>query len=73
MVWWAALAYVQIAKDRFTRRPVADQIPYNNGYLVSTGFESGERVVVHGAQLLLSEEQRPPITASACKDPECDD
>ncbi|TPG94664.1 efflux RND transporter periplasmic adaptor subunit [Pseudomonas caspiana] len=66
-------AYVQIAKDRFTRRPVADQTPYNNGYLVSTGFESGERVVVHGAQLLLSEEQRPPITASACKDPECDD
>ena len=66
-------AYVQIAKDRFTRRPVADQIPYNNGYLVSTGFESDDRVVVHGAQLLLSEEQRPPITASACKDPECDD
>ncbi|WP_277594054.1 efflux RND transporter periplasmic adaptor subunit [Pseudomonas chlororaphis] len=66
-------AYVQIAKDRFTRRPVADQTPYNNGYLVSTGFESGDRVVVHGAQLLLSEEQRPPITASACKDPECDD
>jgi hypothetical protein len=66
-------AYVQIAKDRFTRRPVTDQTPYNNGYLVSTGFESGDRVVVHGAQLLLSEEQRPPITASACKDPECDD
>lgn len=66
-------AYVQIAKDRFTRRPVTDQAPYNNGYLVSTGFESGDRVVVHGAQLLLSEEQRPPITASACKDPECDD
>ncbi|MEB0042061.1 MULTISPECIES: efflux RND transporter periplasmic adaptor subunit [unclassified Pseudomonas] len=66
-------AYVQIAKDRFTRRPVAEQTPYNNGYLVSTGFESGDRVVVQGAQLLLSEEQRPPITASACKDPECDD
>ncbi|MEO8643372.1 efflux RND transporter periplasmic adaptor subunit [Pseudomonas sp.] len=66
-------AYVQIAKDRFTRRPVADQTPYNDGYLVSTGFDSGDRVVVHGAQLLLSEEQRPPITASACKDPECDD
>lgn len=66
-------AYVQIAKDRFTRRPVEDQTPYNNGYLVSTGFESGDRVVVRGAQLLLSEEQRPPITASACKDPECDD
>ncbi|KIH83367.1 efflux RND transporter periplasmic adaptor subunit [Pseudomonas batumici] len=75
ILWFAGQpwTYVQIAKDRFTRRPVADQTPYDNGYLVSAGFESGDRVVVRGAQLLLSEEQRPPITASSCKDPECDD
>lgn len=66
-------AYVQIAKKRFTRRPVEEQTPYEDGYLVSSGFRSGDRVVVQGAQLLLSEEQRPSVTASACKDPECDD
>lgn len=67
-------AYVQQGKDRFARRLVDDQSPYDGGYFVDAGFETGERVVTRGAQLLLSEEQRPPITAAAaCKDPECDD
>ncbi|MDX8478914.1 hypothetical protein RFN28_10540 [Mesorhizobium sp. VK24D] len=67
-------AYVQQGKDRFVRRLVDDQSPYDGGYFVDGGFEAGERVVTRGAQLLLSEEQRPPITAAAaCKDPECDD
>ncbi|BCG98111.1 hypothetical protein MesoLj131b_01110 [Mesorhizobium sp. 131-2-5] len=67
-------AYVQQGKDRFVRRLVDDQSPYDGGYFVDSGFEAGERVVTRGAQLLLSEEQRPPVTAvAACKDPECDD
>lgn len=66
--------YVQQGKDRFVRRLVDDQSPYDGGYFVNAGFEDGERVVTRGAQLLLSEEQRPPVTAvAACKDPECDD
>ncbi len=67
-------AYVQQGKDRFVRRLVDDQSPYDGGYFVDGGFGAGDRVVTRGAQLLLSEEQRPPITAAAaCKDPECDD
>ena len=66
--------YVQQGKDRFVRRPVADQLPYDGGFFVAAGFTPGERVVTRGAQLLLSEEQRPPISSvAACKDPECDD
>ncbi|OHV88769.1 hypothetical protein [Mesorhizobium sp. ORS 3428] len=67
-------AYVQQGNDRFVRRPVDDRSPYDGGYFVAAGFAAGERVVTRGAELLLSEEQRPPITAAAaCKDPECDD
>jgi len=67
-------AYVLQGKDRFVRRPVADQSPYDGGFFVTTGFQPGERVVTRGAQLLLSEEQRPPTSSvAACKDPECDD
>ncbi|MFJ3315147.1 metal transporter [Herbaspirillum huttiense] len=67
-------AYVLQGKDRFVRRPVADQSPYDGGFFVAAGFQPGERVVTRGAQLLLSEEQRPPTSSvAACKDPECDD
>lgn len=66
--------YVQQGKERFVRRPVVDQSPYDGGFFVAAGFTPGERVVTRGAQLLLSEEQRPPISSvAACKDPECDD
>ncbi|RTM01490.1 MAG: metal transporter [Hyphomicrobiales bacterium] len=67
-------AYIQQGKERFVRRLVDDQSPFDGGYFVGDGFDAGERVVTRGAQLLLSEEQRPPVTAvAACKDPECDD
>lgn len=67
-------AYVLQGKDRFVRRPVVDQSPYDGGFFATTGFKPGERVVTRGAQLLLSEEQRPPTSSvAACKDPECDD
>ncbi|TPK54861.1 metal transporter [Mesorhizobium sp. B2-4-19] len=76
VLWFGGLpwAYIQQGKDRFVRRLVDEQSPYDGGYFVDAGFEAGERVVTRGAQLLLSEEQRPPVTAAAaCKDPECDD
>lgn len=65
-------AYVRMAPDRFARRPVAQQTPMDGGFFVSDGIKAGDSVVVSGAQLLLSEELRPPPSSSGCKDPECD-
>lgn len=66
-------AYVQIDKGQFVRRPVIVQSPYEGGFFVTNKFKPGEQIVTRGAQLLLSEEQRPQITSMVCKDPECDD
>ncbi|MFM0327743.1 efflux RND transporter periplasmic adaptor subunit [Caballeronia glebae] len=76
VVWYGGQpwAYVQTAPDRFTRRVVPAGDERDSGFLVSTGFHAGDRVVTQGAQLLLSEEQKPQGIATACKDPpECDD
>lgn len=64
--------YVQVQPDTFARRPVGQHESVDGGLYVSDGFKAGERVVVRGAQLLLSEELRPPPGGAACKDPECD-
>jgi len=76
IVWYGGQpwAYVQTAQDRFTRRYVPAGSDSEQGFLVSAGFQAGDRVVTQGAQLLLSEEQKPQGIATACKDPpECDD
>ena len=74
IVWYGGQpwAYVLMAPDRFARRPLAQHAPLDGGFFVSEGIKAGERIVVSGAQLLLSEELRPPPGSSACKDPECD-
>ena len=75
IVWYGGQpwAYKQIDAAHFGRYPVAQQSPMQGGFFVTQGFKPGERVVVSGAQLLLSEELRPqPGSSSACKDPECD-
>lgn len=51
-----AWAYVQIAPKRFARREVATGQPTADGWFVTSGFEPGDRVVIVGAQTLLSEE-----------------
>ncbi len=48
-------AFVQTGDDTFTRREVALSRPTNDGWFVASGFKPGERVVVTGAQVLLSE------------------
>ncbi|WP_371365379.1 hypothetical protein ACA097_19565 [Pseudomonas sp. QL9] len=75
VLWFGGMpwAYAQVEAGRFVRRPLSDAVSVAEGYFVGNGFKAGEQVVVRGAQLLLSEEQRPQIAASACKDPECDD
>jgi multidrug efflux system membrane fusion protein len=74
IIWYGGQpwAYVQVQPDRFARRPVSQQAPLEGGFFVIDGFKPGERVVVSGAQLLLSEEMRPPPSSTGCKDPECD-
>lgn len=75
IVWYGGQpwAYKQIDAAHFGRYPVAQQSPMQGGFFVTQGFKPGERVVVSGAQLLLSEELKPPAgSASGCKDPECD-
>ncbi|MHB8471788.1 MAG: efflux RND transporter periplasmic adaptor subunit [Gammaproteobacteria bacterium] len=75
IVWYGGQpwAYRQIDATHFGRYPVAQQSPMQGGFFVTQGFKPGQRVVVSGAQLLLSEELRPqPGSSSGCKDPECD-
>ena len=74
IVWYGGQpwAYLQISAERFGRYPVAQNSPMQGGFFMSEGFKPGQRVVVSGAQLLLSEELKPPPGGSGCKDPECD-
>lgn len=75
IVWYGGQPWVyrQLDSAHFGRFPVTQQFPMQGGFFVTQGFKSGQRVVVSGAQLLLSEELRPqPGSSSGCKDPECD-
>lgn len=60
IVWYGGQPWVYVQADatHFQRRPVAQQFPANGGYFVTQGFTAEQRIVVAGAQLLLSEESR---------------
>lgn len=67
--------YVNTSPNHFVRRPVSvsSVASVSGGVMASSGFRPGDKVVVQGAQLLLSEELRPHGIATQCKDPpECD-
>ena len=53
-----AYVYVAIATDQFARRAVVTDTPIAEGWLVRSGLAPGTRVVVRGAQLLLSQEAK---------------
>ncbi len=53
--------YVQTGDDRFARRRIPLDHPTENGWFVQKGVGANERVVVSGAQALLSEEQKHQI------------
>ncbi|MBI4603634.1 MAG: hypothetical protein HY721_16905 [Planctomycetes bacterium] len=57
-----AWAYVQEAPERFARREVRLERPLEDGWLASGPLGPGERAVVSGAQMLLSEELRARIS-----------
>ncbi len=76
VVWYGGQpwVYVRTDADRFTRRYVPSASAVDHGFVVTGSFRAGEEVVTRGAQLLLSEELRPPGIATQCKDPpECDE
>lgn len=54
---WAYVARGD-ADDEFERRALATDTPVGGGWLAGEGWTPGDRVVVSGAQLLLSEERR---------------
>ena len=63
VVWTQGTSWVYLEQQagKFARRPVPLDSPTPNGWFVTTGFMPGERVVVTGAQLILSEEFRSQV------------
>ncbi|MBW4039444.1 MAG: hypothetical protein HIU91_11335 [Acidobacteria bacterium] len=55
--------YVEKSPNKFVRTPVATTEPNAQGWFVTTGISPGTRVVIVGAQTLLSEEFRSQIQA----------
>jgi hypothetical protein len=49
-------AYVQVSSDQFVRKEMPVTEPVAGGYFTVLGFAPGDRIVIVGAQLLLSEE-----------------
>jgi hypothetical protein len=54
-----AWAYLQVKPDGFARRQVPTDAPVSKGYFVTKNFRAADRIVVKGAQSLLSEEFLP--------------
>lgn len=63
IVWYGGLpwVYVKVEEDAFQRIAVPDHEEYGDGWFVRSGLKAGDRLVVAGAQLLLSEEMRGQI------------
>ncbi len=62
VLWYAGQpwVYVQTAVDSFQRHPLALDARQASGWFQASGFQVGDRVVVRGAELLLSQELLPP-------------
>lgn len=56
-------AYIQTAPDQFVRKEASLNNPVADGYVVTTNFSPGDRIVVEAAQILLSEEFKSQTAA----------
>ncbi|HVB84727.1 MAG TPA: hypothetical protein VND63_07615 [Rhodanobacteraceae bacterium] len=65
VIWYAGQpwVYVETAPGTFRRLPLPDSAHGAAGWFVSAGLHPGQRVVVHGGELLLSQELKPPAGA----------
>jgi hypothetical protein len=54
-----AYVYVQTANDQFTRKEIRTDSPISSGYFIGDQLAAGTRIVIAGAQTLLSEEFKP--------------
>lgn len=59
-----AWTYVEIGEGRFTRRDVPLDHPTDAGWFLTSGVTPGERIVVTGAEVLLSEELKSEVGPS---------
>ena len=62
VIWYAGQPwiYVETAAGDFRRQPLPQSAHGAAGWFVSAGLRPGQRVVVHGGELLLSQELKPP-------------
>jgi hypothetical protein len=72
IVWWQGMAWIYVQKNpvQFLRQEVATTNPVREGYFATAGFTGKDRIVVKGAQILLSEEFRPKIQQTGEKERE---
>lgn len=74
VVWWEgkAWAYLQASPDQFSRREVPTQFPISGGWFVPATpdvvFKPGDKLVINGAQQVLSEEFRSQTQTIGEKD-----
>lgn len=60
VIWYVdkPWVYQKVGEHGFIRKEVKDFIITRQGWFVSNGFKDGDEIVLHGAQMLLSEEFR---------------
>ncbi|TAL77026.1 MAG: hypothetical protein EPN75_13505 [Beijerinckiaceae bacterium] len=70
MLWYAGepWVYVEATPGHFTRRLISTGARDVKGWFQATGFRGGERVVIRGSELLLSQELKPPPSATPAGD-----
>lgn len=63
VIWWQGKAwiYVQESAEHYARQEIPTDNPIEDGWFASKEFKAGEKIVVTGAQMLLSQEFRSQI------------
>lgn len=70
VVWWQGQAWVyeQIGGEKFARLPAPTDMPVPGGWFVTAGLSPDQKVVVRGAQALLSQEFSSQASGSGEKE-----